>query len=864
MNIMNKLTLRLLKENKRRTLVTIIGVIISVAMLTAVSTIAVSFIDLLKRQEIVDSGEWHALYKDIDTEQIETLAKDKTTKEIILSKDLGYATLKGSKNEDKPYVFIKSYDEKGFDNFPIDLIDGRLPTADNEIVISKAIEDNANVLWKIGDEIDLGIGNRVPFDDGLNDYVLNQDFSLEYNYDDGRVAEELVVDETKTFTVVGTIKRPRWESPWAPGYTILTHLDDTSTGVNASVIWNKVNNNQVEHATKLGNDIGIGEPTFNRILLSYSGVFGDTMHLALYSLAAIIMTIIIVGSVSLIFNAFAISVSERSRYLGMLASVGATKQQKRRSVYFEGIVIGAISIPLGILAGLGGIAVTFLFINNIIDEALGLTEKLAVVVTPISIIVACLVSILTIFISTYIPARRASRITAIDAIRQADDVKLTEKKVKTNRLVRKIFGIEAEFGLKNLKRNKKRYQITVFSLVVSIVLFLSVSYFTYSLKQSISLTQDSGNYDIEITKGNQTDQQWERLVAGTVALEDVTDSSINHYTFFQSRFDKADVPENNANSQIIYEDREKELEEANLVPNYVNVVAVDTDTLTAFAEDNKIDINKLTDKKKVSGILINEISYYSDDNKYVQAKALNKGLGDTISIFDMKDEEEYFVNDLDIVGVTTERPLGVAPAYVHEVTFIVSEQTYTQLSQPDAMMDETQLHLRSDDPKKTEEEIDEIREVAIHMYNHHDGRQADEQMILLLSVFTYGFIALITAISIANIFNTISTSIALRKREFAMLKSIGMTPKGFNKMINYESMFYGIKSLFYGLPLSIGVMYLMHRALSNAFMFKFSLPWFHIAFVVVAIFIIVGSAMLYSSSKIKKENIIDALKQENM
>src|SRR5690606_10296491 len=143
-------------------------------------------------------------------------------------------------------------------------------------------------------------------------------------------------------------------------------------------------------------------------------------------------------------------------------------------VFFEGAVIGAISIPIGILAGLGGIGTTFAFINKYLQGALGGSERLELVATPSSLFIACGVSILTIFISTYIPAIKASKISAIDAIRQTHDIKLSGKTVKTSKLVRKIFGIEAEIGLKNLKRNKKRYLATVFSLVISIVLFLSV------------------------------------------------------------------------------------------------------------------------------------------------------------------------------------------------------------------------------------------------------------------------------------------------------------------------------------------------------------------------------------------------------
>ncbi|MEH7248187.1 FtsX-like permease family protein [Neobacillus niacini] len=137
-------------------------------------------------------------------------------------------------------------------------------------------------------------------------------------------------------------------------------------------------------------------------------------------------------------------------------------------------------------------------------------------------------------------------------------------------------------------------------------------------------------------------------------------------------------------------------------------------------------------------------------------------------------------------------------------------------------------------------------------------------MIMLMSVFTYGFITLISLISIANIFNTISTSISLRKREFAMLRSVGMTPKGFNKMIQYESIFYGVKALTYGLPISVLVMFGIHRSTGYTFEYGFQLPWMSIFFVIVVIFLIVGSAMLYSISKIKNKNIIESLKQENI
>ena len=498
MNIINKVTLRHLIENKRRSLVTIIGVIISVAMITAVSTLGVSFLDLMIRQNITTNGEWHVQYKDVTSDQIEAIAQDSETKTLILSSD-GYANLEESNNEYKPYLYFKNYNEIGMENFPIEVIDGRLPQSENEIAISEAIESNANVNYQIGDQLTVDIGDRWHKTDGTK---LTQDFSLER--DEDNMNEELKINETKTVTIVGKIERPSWEPTWSPGYTVIGYLDEKSLSTNhtvdAFVVLNKVNSSLYEHAGHLAHAHGIETVNYNSDLLRYYGVTkNNQLRTTLFSLAGIIMVVIIIGSVALIYNAFAISVSERARHLGMLSSVGATKKQKRNSVFFEGAVIGAISIPIGILSGLAGIGITFTSINTYLQGALSVSEELQLVVTPVSLFVACGISILTIFISTYIPAQKASKISAIDAIRQTQDIKLSGKAVKTSKLVRKIFGIEVEIGLKNVKRNKKRYLATVFSLVISIVLFLSVSYFTDNIKKSLELSQYDLQYDIQIS-----------------------------------------------------------------------------------------------------------------------------------------------------------------------------------------------------------------------------------------------------------------------------------------------------------------------------------------------------------------------------
>ncbi len=860
MNIINKLTLRHLKKNKRRTLVTIIGVIISVAMVTAVATLGVSFLDLLKRQSIADNGEWHVQYKNVTSDQIKAIGEDENTKSLILSSDMGYAKLEGDKVTDKPYLFFKGYNEEGLEQFPIELSGGRLPKAANEVVVSDHLAKDTGIDYEIGDEMTVEIGNRMKEGEPA---PLLQNYSVERG-EEGYL-ENLEIHSTETFTVVGTIERPSWEEPWAPGYTVINYIDqenlNQAVNVDAIVVVKDLNRSIFKQSEQLAqqNDIvGVG---YNDELLRYYGITdNDNLHTTMYSMAGIIIAVIVIGSVSLIYNAFAISVSERARHLGMLSSVGATKKQKRNSVFFEGAVIGLISIPIGVLAGVVGIAITFMFINTYIAGALGATEKLEVVVTPASVLIACLISSATIFISTYMPARKASKVSAIDAIRQSQDIKLTSKGVKTSKLVRRIFGLEAEIGLKNVKRNKKRYYATLFSLVISIVLFLSVSFFTQNLSRSVEMSQDGIDFDIVVSDGSGDISTLESLAL----LEGITEHSLHKSVQVTSLIDEEMFPP----LLLDYIEKENGALQDGKYPFYINLYGLSESSFQEYADRVGTDPENYQDPNNPKAIIIDKISYRDyEASKFVETKSIQTKPGDRIELLftDYDTNENTTLSDLEIGALTDELLMGTRTASLGGLDVIVPMETFDSiLKKGVASQVQSYLYLNTSDPTVMQETLEEVVPSSMYIYNTVQSRERDQQMIMFLSVFTYGFIALISLISIANIFNTISTGISLRKREFAMLKSVGMTPKGFNKMINYESIFYGVNSLLIGLPISVGVMYLLHRSVNETFEYGFSLPWLDILFVIAAIFVIISSAMLYSISKIKKENIIDGLKQENI
>lgn len=863
MNIVNTLTIRHLKQNKRRTLVTIVGVIISVAMVTAVATLVCSFSDLMIRQTIADTGEWHVQYQDVTKEQLAAIQSDDRAKTVAISRDLGYTLLEGGQNPNKPYLFVKEYNAQGFAQFQVELSKGRLPRTDKEVVISEPVATNAKVKYEIGDRLTLRVGER--FEQG-GDHPLDQTESL--RREDGTLTETLQYIKIREYTVVGFIKRPAWEPAWAPGYTIISYVDDHMIGgndrVDASVVLQRVNPSLFAHAEDLAKQNQIETVQYNNDLLHYYGLSkSKASYSMMFSLSAILMAVIMIGSVSLIYNAFAISVSERSRHLGMLASVGATKRQKRNSVLFEGIVIGLISIPIGILCGLAGIGIIFWFMNATIEEALWTTEKLRLIVTPLSLLMACLVSMLTIFVSAYLPALKASKVSAMDAIRQAADIKLTAKAVKTSKYIRKLFGIEAEIGLKNLKRNKRRYHAILFSLVISIVLFLTVSFFTAGMKQSLELSREGVNYDIEVSysDGKRID---DRLLRAIVSLDGVTEYNVIHELYGNAWVDAAIIADE-LQERI---KKDKSLLQDGKYPYDIKILALNDSSLQAYAKAVGADYEQLTDPDHPAAIVMDTIHYKDmGTGKYVQTKAVYTKAGQSIELtnFYKENGEETKANKVIVAALTDQAPMGMNPLGLGGLNMIVSERVMNRMADGENLANaSTYLHLQSTEPMRTQQEIEEMEETNLNVYNVYQSRKSEERQILLMSVFSYGFIVLISAISIANIFNTISTGWSLRKREFAMLKSVGMTPKGFSKMLNYESIFYGVKSLLFGLPVSFAAMYLIYRAFANKFSYGFTLPWMSILSVIIAVFVIVGSAIVYSGAKVRKENIIDALKQENI
>lgn len=859
MNIMHRVTLKSMIKNKRRTIVTIIGVIISVAMITAVSTFSASISSLFRRQEIYENGDWIVSFRSVDPATAAELEQEQMFDKTGYSSRDFFIPLDSS-----DYMEILFADQNTMELNSMKVTRGRLPQTADEICLPEGVEELS--FYQIGDEIELSYGIRMYEGDRM---------TATASYADGESFRALA---KKTFTITG----------FCEGYGIRRYFPNAVAGFSADALpvqaqlsltarTAKIQTDTYGQVYDLAQQYGIKREMlqFHNTLLNYSGVMSDLdLFTTLLIPTAIIGLIIMVGSIMLIYNAFAISVSERSKQLGMLASVGATRRQKRGSVLFEGLVIGIIAIPLGIVCGIAGIGITFWAISPWIMSAFSLNVPFRVEVVPIAVLGAVLFSAFTIFISAWIPAKRASKITPIEAIRQSQDVRLRARSVKTSWLTKKLFGFEGELAMKNLKRNRKRYRATIFALCISVVLFLSTAGFNSYMTLSYGMTRESMPYDVCFYTYPDTSESETSLLGLPQAEEAERNRSF--------RLD-GELPYSEASRELkaLYTGQAPES-----IPLVIEVFALDSESQARYLEKAGLDPYLLDEKN--SAVAVNRY-LYADGHNYSEHRVVDEEQVSSVSayynFYTYEDEVEtvtrlYTEQPFSIQSFTAETPLCVTEKTGCEsrLVLIVSDETMNGLlsgltaqaqsivspegkDEPIDFSANWQYCYRTD---QSEALCDALKDYEGHAENLLAEKASEQNMLNVLNVLLYGFITLITLISVANIFNTVSTSISLRTREFAMLRSVGMTKQSLNRMLRFESMFYGMKALFWGIPVSIVIELLMYGGLSRNFSFGFYLPVIPLVIVVLAIFVIVGLTMLYSASKVKKANIISILTQENI
>ena len=871
MNLLNKLTIKNLKLNKKRTLVTVIGIMLSVALITAVASIYTSGIKSLINYEIYQKGNFHAAYFDVPISDIAIFDNNRSIENINLVQNIGYAKI-DSKNEYKPYAFIKAFSKSSLENLSIKLVEGRLPENENEIIIPTHLKTNGRLELKVGENITLDIGKRID-NDG---YELTQNNPYTYEQNSN---ESIINTITKTYEIVGIIERPATniESYSSPGYTFITYMDGNN--LNGVVdIYAQYTKAGTKNAYKItANLIGVNENLFEKVnskdsLASAEDIstLNSQMNSAKYQInlnsylidlennpissssigglgivAGIVIGIIIFTSVFCIKNSFDISITEKTKQYGILRSIGATRKQIRKNVFYEASVLGTIGIPLGILSGFLASYVLILISNYYLKDMFVDDLKLNFSFSFTAVLVATILGIVTIYFSAFKSAKRASKVSPIDSIRNSADIKIKSKKIKSPKIIKKIFGIGGNISYKNLKRNKKKYRTTVISITVSVLVFIALSSFMALAFDVIDNELKLEDTNVLLSASDFKEDSYKKFIE-TTNLD-----NIENYTILRQAAFK--IKDNLYSQQYI--DWIK-LEINSESDNYLSIKVLGKEQYNKYIDSLGLKYNNIKDKVILSDY--STVRTYDQEtekfvNKYMRIYGLSKG--DTVNIT-LDNNTEY---ELEIGYITEERPFGLKN--FDNAMLIISDELFDNIATSDTL----QIYYKSSNANKLQDDIDEfLKGEDYYLSNSEEQVRIMNNLFILIGIFLYGFIIVISLIGITNIFNTITTNMELRRQEFAMLKSIGMTTKEFNKMIRLESLFMGIKSLLIGIPIGTALSYVIYHFLGKEAGIPYKFPLLPIIISIATVFLLIFTIMKYSINKINKQNTIETIRNENI
>ena len=859
MNLYTSLTLRYLKQNKRRTLVTIIGIILATALICGIGNICTSFMDYQMRDQIKTSGSFYATFTDIDKEKASVITKSSGVSEYGYKKDLGSIILD---KKDSTSLDINVFDKNTINSFQITLKKGSYPKNESELIVTQDLLNKWNK--KIGDKITLNLGELI--------------------YDDMGMISKLKNPQKTTFKIVGTLDKALYNSKFA-----IAGFDINSVDKNEKFdvsICTKNPKDIYKTAISIGKNIGLVQKDnpkdesynydeqanlyfkdieYNEGLLRLLGASSySNINITLLLIVGLVASLVIIATIATIYNSFSIAISERKKQFAILNSIGATKSQIMKFVFLEGFLVSIVGIPIGLLSGTVAIDIVFKVIKTFFKTSMFGELDLRVVFSPIVLILSTLVILLTIFISALIPAINAAKISPLEAIKNSSNLKVG--KIKSSKLVKKIFKTEGELAYKNLRRNKGKFRITLFSLVISIVIFISFNGFVDMFVEANQINYGSITNDLTLYENNLlTKEEVQKTIDELKKINGLKDVAIDKGYNLNVHVDEKNINKDLRESlkQSHYVDMDNSnynfINSRLYIPGYFSISNI------------KLSEGKFDRKtaKAENGVILVRYSYQESLAKKGKVVLSNYKVGDTlnctITSYDSDGKESEKEVKLKILAITDEILTGNNQYPETSFGVVAYDDLIPSLGITDDESSSNLYYVATNQEKSTRDEVKKVAEENnLSVMDSIDEAQKLEQTMNVMKIFVYGFIVVISLVSVTNIINTISTNINLRKREFAIIKSIGVTPQGFKKMIYMESILYGILSLLYGIPIGICMNVLMNKILEGVITVQTLIPYKAILICVVAIFIITFIASYIPLKKISKENIIDNIRQESI
>lgn len=824
-----KLTGRYLKANKKRTVLTLIGIILSVALISTIG-LFIKGIQAAEVEGTINSyGAFHLAYINPDEE-----LASKVTNNPKVARYGFYSEGEEIKLENDIIAKEISATDKALDLLPFKIKEGKMPEKEGEVALEKWALDYLYKGRKIGEKLQLN-GKEYKLAGILENSINNQ-------YDN------LIVYLTK------------YQSIGENNSVLLVEMSSKTNMKKA-----------LPELKALAKEENVKE---NSSLLLRLGVYEDgNAAEGILSVVITVISIVVVATIAVIYNSFQISVVERIKEFGLLRAVGTTPRQIRNMVLREATILACIGIPIGLMIGIVAIwSITFVF-KLIGGEDLILTKF---VIDPLVMLISAVVGLISIYLSALLPSIFAARISPLAAISSRTSITKEKIKKRKHRLVQKLFAFEGVLAAKNIKRNRKRYRITVFSIVISVVLFVAFKSFmdmTLGMTDSVNLSKDI-HFTIYKTDMGQDNQSIDDDLVNSLKKLSFVDGVYKKYgTFpFKAAVHKSSEIKEVKDIGYVYNNFTFNGEEK--IGIGASIEAYDDNSLETakkYLEAGEIDLQKLNSGEGI--ILIkNSTIFNSNTEKFYIGPLANIKAGDHIELQVKNNEMETVIvfsgskaKKVEVLAILSEEPFDFTGDKSGLMLISTEKGLKTLLEKENIFANGLDIKIKdTKDEAVANEKIQDLisSDLSLRLINRIDQNRTEKSSILMVQILIYGFVTVVALIGCINIINTLTTNILLRKREFASLKSIGLSQKGLRKIIVLEGLLYGIVGSIYGSIIGTGLSYLMYRGFYGLREFKWPVPWQAIIIATVASLIIGYIAVLSPLSRIKKENLIEAVREE--
>lgn len=805
MNNYTQIASRYLKRNKKRTILTIVGIVTAIALFSGISTLLLSHKYNDIEEDKITFGDYEMSISGIDEAQLDKLTNNAEVLNYGVVREEGIGNIDNFTNTseigNRSKLEIRAYNKSAYDTIfktYFRLNAGRLPQKSNEIALESQLLyllDNK----KVGDTIKVTIGDKA------NEYKIVGSIRNEGSNSFLGITflKDSEIKEKGTYAAYLNLKERKNK------IKVITSLAK-EFNVNSDI------NSNINCWTSQGNQIEDNAASINERLLKSKGILkNDTDIFSTQFALEALIGLVAVCSILIINNSFNLSVSERIRQFGIIRSIGATSGQIRKIVFKEAFYMCLIAIPIGIAAGyflLFGILKLVPKLKILGDISLRIRFY------PQVILICTILAFVTIAVSVWLPARKAGKTSPVEAINTVTEIKSERIKKRRTKLVKLAFGFEGELAYKNIRRKPKVFWTTVSVLIVSITLFIvygTISKYSFKIDE-LNVANSESDAFFSKRPGGINDSLPEKAIDEIKKLQGVERIDKTIYLNFPMIIEKKYI-----NKKYMDEKHKGWETDTNLNVNNEFIEA--NNSTASFYGDKELEVAKKylvdgkIDKKALNnmGVLIiqNAFTNYKVGDKFLLPKIKEytfwRGLTiENRSDYDMKSavkNNQFYT--FTVVGILSKDFLNAKFNYAEGtddgIGLIFTEDVYKKIN---GNTDCDGIYIKFKDKESREKLFSYLMKKAKQLgggyFDFYQDSEDNRNYTMMFNLFSYSIIAMITLISVINIINSISINMELRKREFASLKAIGMTKGQLSKMVLLEGLLHGIIASVIGVLLS--------------------------------------------------------------